>query len=117
MHRPVLWDEYEVKYCNMQIQISPLEISSLLQATLRSENAQQTYEMLERARRTPGFCIQLLVIADDKSTPIELRQTALVTLKTTVDSFYVSKDDGNQSFQITESDKESLRLSIVDGTL
>ena len=61
--------------------------------------------MLERARKTPGFCLQLLVIADDKSIPIELRQTALVTLKTTIDSYYIPKTNENQSSEISESDK------------
>jgi hypothetical protein len=70
---------------------------------------------MEKARRTSGFCLQLLVIADDKSLHIDVRQTALVTLKTTIDSYYSAKNNSNDSYQISDTDKDSLRMSILDG--
>ena len=84
----------------------------LVKATLLVRNNQQTTQLLEKARLAPGFCLHLLVIGDEKSAPFEIRQAALVTLKTTVDAHYSARDGAGQ---IPEDDKSSLKQNVIAG--
>ena len=99
----------------MEIQITQEKVFDLLKSTLMIHNNQTNTQALERTRTMPGFCLQLLVIADDKSIQFEIRQAALVTLKTTIDSYYFERE-GNPS-RITEDDKASLRSSVIQGNI
>ncbi len=66
-----------------------------LTMSFEPKNIQASTELIQNARTTAGFTTQLLLIIDNHSNPYPIRQAALVTLKTTVDSCYCGLKPGD----------------------
>ena len=59
-------------------------VINLLSNTLQPQLQQATQRDLDRARTAKGFATELMVIADDNSQDISIRQSALIVLKNMV---------------------------------
>lgn len=89
------------------------QLVSWLQMTLRGDTIKSGSALIQNARFSEGFTTQLLLIVDNHSFGIDIRQTALVTLKTTVDSLYSPQKAGDP--ELTANDKAVLRGSMLEG--
>lgn len=84
---------------------------TLLQMSLQAKDIQMAEKMIANARLNEGFTTQLLLVADNHSLSLDMRLTALVTLKTTIDSCYVVGKACVKELSL--NDKAILRESIL----
>lgn len=57
------------------------KLLTLLTSTLNPSLLEQSQQELSRARTSQGFAPELMIIADDSSNDIKIRQSALIVLK------------------------------------
>lgn len=98
---------------NLNTMINQQQLVDWLQMTLQAKTIQDGATLIQNARFSEGFTIQLLLIVDNHSYGIDIRQTALVTLKTTVDALYSPHKPGDP--ELSANDKNILRGSILEG--
>ena len=56
-------------------------LPQLLASTLNPSTTHSSYEALSQIRSANGFAIELLIISDNSSLDISIRQSALIYLK------------------------------------
>ena len=84
-------------------------LAQVLAGTLRSSTIHSSNEALHQMDRSEGFAIDLLLLCDDSSQDINIRQSALVYLKN-----LLQRHCKEETF-LPQKDLETLKASLLEG--
>lgn len=88
---------------------SPATVESLLQNTLNPNLTNQAHVELQKISKRQGFASELLIIADKADMNINIRQSALVTLKNLI------KDEVDNGKTMHKNDWDTIKSSALEG--
>ena len=81
----------------------------ILGGTLNPNTTNSSYETLFSMRSNNNFVVDLLIICDDNNCDINIRQSAIIYLKNTIEENFKGKPF------IPEGDIETIKASLLEG--
>lgn len=92
------------------------QLLQLLQDTLSTDTStrKNAEAHLEQIQTNDSFPTSLATIASHTNVPSDVRQSALLLLKTFIQSSWSGLDEGTSPIPISESNKEHLRTQLLE---